>query len=535
MFLRILFNLRLLTKQGETMQEIVKMENILKVYPNGIVANKSVNFSIVEGEIHALVGENGAGKSTLMKILFGIEQFTDGKILLNGQEVKFNNPQEAIKHGIGMVHQHFMLVPSLTVAENVVLGDEPKKPGGILDINRAIKETKDIADKYHFDIDPKMKVEDCSVGTKQKIEILKALFHGAKVLILDEPTAVLTPQETTELFKELMLLKEKGHTIIFISHKLNEVKEISNRITIMRAGKDVGTYHTDKVSKEDISNLMVGREVIWDLEKTKAVPKDVTVRVENITLVNEHKRRLLDDVSFSLRQGEILGVVGVEGNGQRELVDVLTGLQKISAGKINIMNQNTDKYTIRQIRDLGVSHIPEDRMTLGVAEFASIEDNLLSIYFDKKDFLNGPFLKQKEINVWAKDKVKDYTVKTGSEKTPVKMLSGGNIQKVVVAREFSNNPKVIVADQPTRGIDVGAAQFIHKKLIELRDHGASVLLISADLTEVMDLSDSLIVFYNGKIVAYFEDASKLTETELGLYMLGLKSQTEEEVRRCVYA
>jgi len=249
LFLRILFNLRLLTKQGETMQEIVKMENILKVYPNGIVANKSVNFSIVEGEIHALVGENGAGKSTLMKILFGIEQFTDGKILLNGQEVKFNNPQEAIKHGIGMVHQHFMLVPSLTVAENVVLGDEPKKPGGILDINRAIKETKDIADKYHFDIDPKMKVEDCSVGTKQKIEILKALFHGAKVLILDEPTAVLTPQETTELFKELLLLKEKGHTIIFISHKLNEVKEISNRITIMRAVKDVSTYHNYKVSQ----------------------------------------------------------------------------------------------------------------------------------------------------------------------------------------------------------------------------------------------------------------------------------------------
>ncbi|MDP3444587.1 MAG: ATP-binding cassette domain-containing protein, partial [Ignavibacteria bacterium] len=307
------------------------------------------------------------------------------------------------------------------------------------------------------------------------------------------------------------------------------------RITIMRAGKDVGTYHTDKVSKEEISNLMVGREVVWELDKTKAQPKEVAVRVENITLVNEHKRRLLDDVSFSLRKGEIFGVVGVEGNGQRELVDVLTGLQKISAGKISIMNSDIDKYSIRQIRDLGLSHIPEDRMTLGVAEFASIEDNLLSIYFDKKEFLNGPFLKLKEINVWAKEKVKDYTVKTASEKAQVKMLSGGNIQKVVVAREFSNNPKIIVADQPTRGIDVGAAQFIHKKLIELRDHGSAVLLISADLTEVMDLSDSLIVFYNGKIVAYFEDASKLSETELGLYMLGLKSQTEEEVRRCVYA
>ncbi len=517
------------------MQEIVRMVDILKVYPNGIVANQKVNFSIVEGEIHALVGENGAGKSTLMKILFGIEQPTEGSIVLNGQEVKFSNPQEAIKHGIGMVHQHFMLVPSLTVAENIVLGDEPKKAGGLLDIQKAIADTAEIAKRYHFDIDPKAKVEDCSVGTKQKIEILKALFHGAKVLILDEPTAVLTPQETSELFKELMLLKDKGHTIVFISHKLNEVKEITDRITIMRAGKDVGTYDTDKVSKEDISNLMVGREIVWDLDKSKAEPRDVAVQVENVTLVNEHKRKLLDDVNFSIRKGEILGVVGVEGNGQRELVDVLTGLQQASLGTITINGENIQRYSIRKIRDLGLSHIPEDRMTLGVAEYASIEENLLSIYFDKPEFLNGPFMKLKQINAWAKEKVVDYRVKTGSEKTPVKMLSGGNIQKVVVAREFSNNPKVIIADQPTRGIDVGAAQFIHKKLIELRDKGCAVLLVSADLTEVMDLSDSLVVFYNGRIVGYFEDASLLSETELGLYMLGLKAQSEAEIRRCVYA
>jgi len=515
------------------MEEIIRMENILKVYPNGIVANRNVNFSIVKGEIHALVGENGAGKSTLMKILFGIEQVTEGKIFLNNQEVVFNNPQEAIKHGIGMVHQHFMLVPSLTIAENIVLGDEPKS-GIMMDINKAIKDTKEIAERYHFDIDPKMKVEDCSVGTKQKIEILKALFHGAQVLILDEPTAVLTPQETEELFKELQLLKEKGHTIVFISHKLNEVKEISNRITIMRAAKDVGTYQTEKVSKEDISNLMVGKEVLWDLNKSKAQPKETTVKVRNISLINEHQRELLSDVSFSIRKGEILGVVGVEGNGQRELVDVLTGLNEISLGKIEIENVDIKGFSIRKIRDLGLSHIPEDRMKLGIAERASIEDNLLSIYYDKKDFLKGPFLKAKQINEWSKAKVKEYLVKTGSEKTPVKMLSGGNIQKVVVAREFSNSPKVIIADQPTRGIDVGAAQFIHKKLIQLRDEGAAVLLVSADLTEVMDLSDSLIVFYNGKITAYFEDASKLNEHELGLYMLGIKHQSDEEVRRCMY-
>lgn len=515
------------------MEEIIRMENILKVYPNGIVANNNVNFSIVKGEIHALCGENGAGKSTLMKILFGIEQVTEGKIFLNGQEVRFNNPQEAIKHGIGMVHQHFMLVPSLTIAENIVLGDEPKK-GIMMDINKAIKDTQEIAERYHFDIDPKMKVEDCSVGTKQKIEILKALFHGAQVLILDEPTAVLTPQETEELFKELHLLKEKGHTIVFISHKLNEVKEITNRVTIMRAAKDVGTYHTDKVSKEDISNLMVGKEVLWDLNKGKAQPKETVVKVRNVTLINDQQRKLLNDVSFSLRKGEILGVVGVEGNGQRELVDVLTGLSTISSGRIDIEGQDTKGFSIRRIRDLGLSHIPEDRMELGVAELASIEDNLLSIYFDKPDFLKGPFMKAKQINEWAKGKVVEYLVKTGSEKTPVKMLSGGNIQKVVVAREFSNNPKVIIADQPTRGIDVGAAQFIHKKLIQLRDEGAAVLLVSADLSEVMDLSDSLIVFYNGKISGYFEDASKMNDNELGLYMLGIKHQSEEEVRRCLY-
>lgn len=515
------------------MDEIVRMENILKVYPNGIVANNNVNFSIVKGEIHALCGENGAGKSTLMKILFGIEQYTEGKVFLNGKEVHFDNPQEAIEHGIGMVHQHFMLVPSLTIAENIVLGSEPKK-GIMIDLNKAIKDTKEIAERYHFDIDPKMKVEDCSVGTKQKIEILKALFHGAQVLILDEPTAVLTPQETEELFKELQLLKERGHTIIFISHKLNEVKEITNRITIMRAAKDVGTYHTEKVSKEDISNLMVGKEVLWDLGKSKATPKDTVVKVRNLTLVNEHHRKLLDDISFSLRKGEILGVVGVEGNGQRELVDVLTGLSKASSGKIDIEGKKIDGLSIRAIRDLGLSHIPEDRMKYGVAETASIEDNMLSIYLDTNDFLSGPFLKATKINEWAKQKVAEYLVKTGSEKTPVKMLSGGNIQKVVVAREFSNNPKVIVADQPTRGIDVGAAQFIHKKLIQLRDEDTAVLLVSADLTEVMDLSDSLIVFYNGRIAAYFEDASKLNEHELGLYMLGVKHQSEDEVRRCQY-
>jgi simple sugar transport system ATP-binding protein len=517
------------------MPDIITMKEIYKVYPNGIVANDHVNFSIQEGEIHALVGENGAGKTTLMKVLFGIEQATSGEILLSGQPVAFQNPQEAIAAGIGMVHQHFMQVDSMTVAENVILGSEPKKNYFMLDRAKAIEENQAIADKYKFKIDPKMRLDECAVGTRQKIEILKALFHGAKVLILDEPTAVLTPQETVELFRELKGLKERGHTIVFISHKLNEVKEISDRVTIMRSAKQVGTYQTSDVTKEEISNLMVGREVMWDLQKPKAEPKQTTIQVEDVSVLDENKRYVLDHITFSMRSGEILGVAGVEGNGQRELVDVLTGLQSVSGGKIYFKNEDITKYNVRQIRDLGLSHIPEDRMTMGVAAEASISDNLLSIYADKKEFNKGILLDHAMVKEWASERVKEYTVKTKSIDSPVRSLSGGNIQKVVVAREFSNSPDVIIADQPTRGIDVGAAQFIHKKLIELRDNQVAVLFVSADLSELLDVSDSLIVMYEGQIVAYFEDVSKMTPEELGRYMLGIEKQSGDDIRRSVYA
>lgn len=515
------------------MQEIVKLNQIVKVYPNGVVANKHVDFSLNKGEIHALVGENGTGKSTLMKILFGIEQPTEGEIYLRGEKVKLNSPTDAIAKGIGMVHQHFMLVPSLTVAENIVLGSEPTK-GIFMNFEKAVSLSDKLIKQYHFTIDPKAKIEDLSVGTKQKVEILKALFHGAEILILDEPTAVLTPQETEELFKELDLLKQKGHTIVFISHKLNEVKEICDRVTVMRKGKTVGVFSVGDVSKEEISNLMVGKEMSWEIERKKAEPQESILQVSNLKVYDGAEKLRLKSVSFSVRKGEILGVVGVEGNGQREMVEAVTGLHKYESGRVSISQKEIQRLSIKDIRDLGVSHIPEDRMTLGVAELASIEENLISTYLTDRSFMRGLFLNLKKINAWAKKKVSEFLIKTDSEKTGVKMLSGGNIQKVVVAREFSNEPKLIIADQPTRGIDVGAAKFIHRKLIELRDEGTAVLLVSADLNEVMDISDSLIVMYGGEIVAYFEDASAVDEMELGTYMLGIKRQSEEEIRRCIY-
>lgn len=517
------------------MPDIITMKQIYKVYSNGIVANDYVDFSVKEGEIHALVGENGAGKTTLMKILFGIEQATTGDILYNGQPVSFQNPQEAITAGIGMVHQHFMQVGSMTVAENIVLGSEPKKYRFMLDLKKAIELTVQIAEKYKFKIDPRIRLDECSVGTRQKIEILKALFHGAKVIILDEPTAVLTPQETEELFRELKGLKARGHTIIFISHKLNEVKEISDRVTVMRSATQAGTFETQSITKEEISNLMVGREGLWELTKAKATPLESIIIVKNLSVIDEQKRFLLDHISFSMRKGEILGVVGVEGNGQRELVDVLTGLNKASAGSITFKGEEISKQSIHHIREMGLSHIPEDRMTMGVATEASITDNLLSIYFDKDSFNKGVLLNQPSIDAWAKDRVAEYAIKTKSTNSQVRSLSGGNIQKVVVAREFSNNPEAIIADQPTRGIDVGAAQFIHNKLIELRDQGASILLVSADLSEILDVSDSLIVMYEGKIVAYYDDVTNVTAMELGRYMLGIENQSDDQIRKSIYA
>jgi len=510
--------------------ELLSMNKITKVYPNGIVANDSVDFSIRKGEIHALVGENGAGKSTLMKILFGLEHAEEGDILLNGEKINIHSPNSAIEHGIGMVHQHFMLVPSLTVAENMVLGSEPKK-GLYTDIKKASSDTEELSKKYNLVVDPAAKVHDLPVGVKQKVEILKALYRGAEILILDEPTAVLTPQETKELFEELHLLKNQGNTIIFISHKLHEIKELCDRLTIMRNGKSQGVFKVSDVTEADISRLMVGRDVILEVEKDKAVPKEVFLKVENLTVVNDFGKNVVNNISFSVRKGEILGVAGVEGNGQGELVEIITGLKKIHFGEVTINDKSIKSLSIKDIRNLGTCHIPEDRMTYGVAEALDIEQNLLSDKYDIPEFTGRVLTKPKAIRRNSLKLVEEYRIKCGSPLQEVKMLSGGNIQKVVVAREFSSNPELVIADQPTRGIDVGATEFIRKRLVELRDDGSAVLLVSADLNEVLELSDSLIVMYGGEITAYIENTKSLSEEELGLYMLGINRQKPEEIRR----
>lgn len=509
----------------------VQMKGITKVYPNGIAANQDVDFFVKKGEIHALMGENGAGKSTLMKMLFGMEQPTSGDIYINGQKLNLSSPNVAISNGIGMVHQHFMLVPSLTVAENMVLGMVPKKSGLFIDRKKAVEITEEYSKKFNLHVDPTAKVMDIPVGMKQKVEILKALVRGAKILILDEPTAVLTTQETAELFKELINLKEQGYTIIFISHKLNEIMQITDRMTILRGGCSMGVYNTADVSPEKISRLMVGRDVVLKVEKEKAQPGEEVLKVSDLEYVNEWGKKLLDKVSFSVRRGEILGIAGVESNGQKELVDMLFNLNTPNAGSISVNGENVLGISQRQLRSKGVSLVPEDRMLYGIAGAATIQENLIADRCGSKRLNNGSLFNMKAIRNEASQLIDEYTVLCKSQGQRVDNLSGGNIQKVVVAREFSNAPCLIIADQPTRGIDVGAEEFIHNKLVELSRSGIAVLLVSADLNEVMELSDSLIVMYGGKITAYFEDTSQLNDEIMGEYMLGLKQQSAEQVRR----
>ena len=513
---------------------VVQMKEITKVYPNGIAANQGVDLNVRKGEIHALMGENGAGKSTLMKMLFGLEQPTSGEIWVNGEKVNLTSPTVAISKGVGMVHQHFMLVPSLTVAENMVLGMVPKKSGMFIDNAKAIEITKEYAQRFNLHVDPTARVCDIPVGMKQKVEILKALVRGAKILILDEPTAVLTTQETAELFQELMHLKEQGYTIIFISHKLAEIMQITDRMTILRGGKSMGVYETKDESPEKISRLMVGRDVVLKVEKGKAQPGETILRVRDLEYVNEWGKKMLDKVSFDLRRGEILGIAGVEGNGQKELVDMLFGLNTPNAGSVEVNGTSVLGQSQRTIRQQGVSLVPEDRMLYGIAGSGSIEENLISDRCGDKRLNKGPLFDMKAIHSECDRLIRDYTVLCKSGAQQVQMLSGGNIQKVVVAREFSNDPKLIIADQPTRGIDVGATEFIRKKLVDLSREGVAVLLVSADLNEVMELSDSLIVMYGGRVAAYFEDTSELSDEIMGEYMLGLKQQAPEEIGRVIH-
>ncbi len=522
-----LSNERKVMNKEELNEGFFQVKNVTKVYPNGVVANKDVCMSIKEGEIHALIGENGAGKSTLMKILFGIEMPDSGSIILKGKEVHIRSPKEAINLGIGMVHQHFMLVDSLSIAENIALGDEPTKCGLFLKRQDMVKQAKALAETYSFNIDVKEKIENVSVGIKQETEILKALARGAKILILDEPTAVLTPQECKSLFKELKELKKKGHTILFISHKLNEIMEICDRVTIMKHGRTVTTLNIDETSPEDISRRMVGRDVELHIEKKKAVPGEVLLDIKNLTYINSLGKKKLDDLSLAVRAGQIVSVAGVEGNGQAELANILTGLREPLSGEVKISGEKVSEFSPKSIRSLGLSYVPEDRMTVGTAPDMSIEDNLLVTEIDK--FLRHKFFIDKnKVKQMAEEKISEFVIACQSPFQKVSMLSGGNIQKVVAARELFSESKVIIAEQPTRGIDAGAAELIRKYLIKLRDDGAAILLISADLNEVLELGDSCAVLYNGRLTAYFEDTKDLTEEELGYYMLGVKQMNLKE-------
>jgi len=515
-------------------ENAVEMRGITMIYSNGIAANQNVDFSVRAGEIHALMGENGAGKTTLMKILFGLEHPEEGEILVNGEKVSFANPYAAIEKGIGMVHQHFMLVPSLTVAENMVLGIEPQKNGLFFDYSKAIAITKEYSERYSLAVDPDAKIADIPVGMKQKVEILKALVRGAKILILDEPTAVLTASETEELFRQLIILKEQGFKVIFISHKLKEIKQISDRLTIMRGGKSMGVYETANITEQEISRLMVGRDVILSIEKQPANPGEPVLRVRDLCYTNEWGKQMLKNLSFSVSTGEIMDDAGVEGNGQSDLVKILFSFLEPDSGSVKFDDVEIIGKTQDELRRLGVSHIPEDRMVLGAAAAATIEENLISDRFRQKRFNRGPFFEMSALHEESDRLIGEYRVHARSRKQTVKMLSGGNIQKVVVARELSCSPAFIIADQPTRGIDVGATEFIRRKMLELSGEGIAVLLISADLNEVIELSDSLIVMYNGEIAAYFEDTSTLTDFEMGEYMLGLKKQSQDEIRRAAH-
>jgi simple sugar transport system ATP-binding protein len=510
------------------MTNIFEMSDIVKIYPNGVIANDGVDFAVKRGEIHALVGENGAGKSTLMKILYGLEQPTSGQITLNGQTVQFKSPLDAIAATIGMVHQNFMLIPSFTVAQNIVLGMEPTQRR-LIDAEEAKRATEELSKQYGLHVEPDAIVDSINVGMRQRVEILKILYRGTEILILDEPTAVLTPQETQDLFHSVKFLVEQGKTVIFITHKLREVKEISDRVTVMRGGKIVGTVNTSDVTREELANMMVGREVLLTVDKPPQNRGESTLQVENLTYVSDTGQAMLKDVAFNVYAGEILGIAGVEGNGQTELVEVLSGLREATSGTAHIDGVDILTGDPRSVRSAKVAHIPEDRLTNGLALLASIDENLIVDRYFAPPIRKGFSLDNKAVINQGKQLIEEFDIRTPNGQLPVSSLSGGNMQKVIVAREFSSDPELLIAAQPTRGIDVGATEFVRQQLVEKRNDGTAVLLVSADLAEVMSLSDRIIVMYEGEITGVFPNAAEISEEELGLYMLGIERKERSEM------
>ena len=501
-------------------ESAIHLKNITKSYP-GVIANKNVEFQANKGEIHALVGENGAGKSTLMKILYGIEQPDEGEIFINEEKHIINKVETAINLGIGMVHQEFTLVPSFTAPENIGLGQEPRNSKGLIDWKGLNKLVVEIAEKYGFKVDPGLKMIDASVGVQQRTEILKTLYRNANILILDEPTAVLTPQETDELFNVIRTLVDEGKTVIFITHKLREVMEIADRVTVMRNGEVQGVSETKNTSITELASQMVGREVFLQVKKEEAQPKEEILNVQDLWVHDARGLLAVNGVSLSINAGEIVGIAGVEGNGQSELVEALTGLRKASKGTVHYLGEDIASSSPKNIRRKKVAHIPEDRTNTGLNTQLSIWENLIGNSYFRKPLSSRGIFNLKKIANHANSLKEDFDIRAPSVSLKVKSLSGGNQQKVVVARELSEDPTLTIASQPTRGVDIGNIEAIHEQLVQMRDEGGAVLLVSAELDEVMAVADRVAVMYEGQIVKWV-NPKEVDQAQMGLYMAGVK-------------
>lgn len=493
------------------------MRGIVKKFP-GVLANDHVNFEVKAGEIHALLGENGAGKSTLMKILYGLYQPDAGEILLNGQPIRIHSPLDSINYGIGMIHQHFMLVDSLTVAENVALGLKSSREPQ-LDLDKVSARIQELAQKYGLQIDPAAQVSHLAVGQQQRVEIMKALYRGAALLVLDEPTAVLTPQEVNDIFDIFRQMAKDGHTLIFISHKLHEILDLTDRVTVLRDGKVIGTRPTAGATKRDLAQMMVGREVV--MERGRGVPKlgEVRLKLQQVNAVNGQGTPVLRDISFEVRSGEIVGVAGVSGNGQRPLAEAIAGLWPPTSGQIFLENKEVTGLAPAAMIEAGLSYIPEERMHDGAIKDFTVAENLILQDHIRSPYSQGVFLNFKQIAQHAGEMIRQFNIKTPSRETPIKNLSGGNIQKLILARELARQPRVLIAAQPTRGVDIGATEYIHNQLLKQRAEGLATLLISEDLDEIRALSDRIIVMFGGEIMGIVEN-DQTTVEELGLMMAG---------------
>jgi general nucleoside transport system ATP-binding protein len=495
---------------------MLELKNITKTFGN-VVANNDVSINIRKGTIHAIVGENGAGKSTVMRIAYGFYTADSGEITVDGKVVQIKNPHDAIALGIGMVHQHFMLVDTMTVAENIILGAET---GGAasLDLDKANKDILALSNELRLGVNPKALIEDISVGAQQRVELLKALYRNANLLILDEPTAVLTPQEVEEFFGILRKMREQGKTIVIITHKLEEVLAISDEVTVMRDGKSVGHVKTSETSAKDLARMIVGRDVLLRVEKSDANPKDAVLTVENLSVKSKHGAAL-NDVSFNVREGEIVGIAGIEGNGQTELIEAIAGLIAIQKGSIKLLDKEISRLSVRRRTEMGIAHIPEDRHKRGLLLDSNLEENsILGVHY-RAPVASGGFLNSSAIETRTKEIIKNFDVRPPQPELAAKNLSGGNQQKLIIGREFELNPKLLLVSQPTRGVDIGAIEFIHRKLIALRDAGSAILLVSAELEEVTALADRLLVIYKGKFVGEVNPKTTSVE-EIGLLMTG---------------